>query len=64
VSISSASLALERLEVADEGTVTENETIGWIAIETGTGDFQVPSGSTVQFSSLCKLLFIFHFVRL
>jgi len=52
VSEDAASLALERLEVANWGTVTENETIGWIAIETGTGDFQVPSGSTVQFSSL------------
>ena len=47
-----ASLALERLEVADRGTVTEDETIGWIAIETGTGTFLAPSGSTVQFSSL------------
>ena len=52
VSTHNASLALERSEVADYGTVTEDETIGWIAIETGTGAFLAPSGSTVKFSSL------------
>jgi len=52
VSPTGASLALERAEVADYGTVTEDETIGWIAIETGTGAFLAPSGSTVKFSSL------------
>lgn len=52
VSTHAASLALERLEVANYGTVTQDETIGWIAIETGTGAFLLPSGSTLQFSSL------------
>lgn len=52
VSTTGASLALERLEVADHGSVTEKETIGWIAIETGTGAFLAPSGSTVKISSI------------
>ena len=54
VSSGGAFVALEQAEVAnyDYGQVTTDETIGWIAMETGTGTFTSASGGTVTYAAL------------
>jgi len=46
------SIALERSEVGDKGTVSAAESIGWIAIETGAGTFTSAIGTSVKYASV------------